>query len=252
VSAVLVLAYHAVSRDWTADLSLTPERLTSQLELLVRRGYRGVTFHDAVHGAPSGRAVAVTFDDAYRSVLELAMPIMSRLGFVGTVFAPTDYVGSRAVWPGIDHWVGGAHDRELHTMSWTDLRMLADAGWEIGSHTCSHPHLTRLADAGLAAELASSRRCCEEMLQRPCRSLAYPYGDHDARVVRATQAAGYDAAATLPEQVASPDPLRWPRVGVYYLDTGWRFRMKVSPIVRRVRASPAWPVAVRRLRQLRR
>ena len=241
----LVLCYHAVSETWPASLSVTPRRLEEQLSTLLRRGYRGATFHDAVHDPPAGRTLVVTFDDAYRSVLQLALPIMSRLGVPGTLFVPTDFVGTSAVWPGVDHWVQTAHEHELATMTWPELHALADAGWEIGSHTCSHPRLTELTDADLARELAESRRRCEEMMERPCRSIAYPYGDHDARVVRATRAAGYAAAATLPEQFTGAAPLTWPRVGVYCEDTPRRFAVKVSPSVRRLRASRAWPLLAR-------
>src|SRR5207253_1810222 len=75
VNDALVLAYHAVSETWPADLALRSEDLHDQLELLMRRGYRGTTFHDAVTSSSRGKTLAVTFDDAYESVLELAYPI---------------------------------------------------------------------------------------------------------------------------------------------------------------------------------
>jgi peptidoglycan/xylan/chitin deacetylase (PgdA/CDA1 family) len=235
---VLVLCYHAVSEDWGADLAVSPARLTSQLELVLKRGYRGATFHDAVHAPPAARTVAITFDDAYRSVIELAFPILARLGLPGTVFVPTAFAGSEApmAWPGIDHWLGGPHESELVPMSWEELATLATAGWEIGAHTRTHPHLTELDDADLGEELRASRRDCEAGLGLRCRSLAYPFSDEDDRVVRATAAAGYSAACTLP---ASPHPassLRWPRVGVYWGDDALRFRLKVSPLIQRLRA----------------
>src|SRR4051794_10014240 len=106
---VLVLCYHAVSPDWPAHLSVTPEHFEEQLELLVRRGYRGATFLEAITAPPARRTVAITFDDAYRSVLELALPIMRRLGLPGSIYVPTDWPGRPGPmrWEGIDHWVGG-------------------------------------------------------------------------------------------------------------------------------------------------
>ena len=243
MSDLLVLCYHAVSERWPADLSITPERLAAQLDLLAARGYRGVTFTEAVLDPPGHRAVAVTFDDAYRSVLELGEPILKRLGWPATVFVPTDYAGTERPmsWPGIDQWAGGEFDRELVPMSWEELGRLAEDGWEIGSHTCSHPRLTTLADAALDEELRRSKSVCEDRLGRPCDSIAYPYGDHDARVAEAARRAGYRAAGTLPRRMNAGDPLRWPRVGVYYGDDFRRFKVKVSPLVRRVRATRAWP-----------
>jgi peptidoglycan/xylan/chitin deacetylase (PgdA/CDA1 family) len=244
---LLVLCYHAVSERWPADLSITPANLAAQLELLAARGYRGVTFTEAVLHPPPHKAVAVTFDDAYRSALELGEPILTRLGWPATVFVPTDFAGTERPmsWPGIDQWAGGEFERELLPMSWEELGRLAELGWEIGSHTCSHPHLTELNGAALEEELRRSKSECEERLGRPCESIAYPYGDHDEHVAEAAGRTGYRAAGTLPSRMRAEDPLRWPRVGVYYGDDLRRFKLKVSPVVRGLRASRAWEAADR-------
>ena len=241
---VLVLCYHAVSERFPAPLSVTPAALERQLGLLVRRGYVGATFEQAVTAPPGPRTVAVTFDDAYQSVLELGKPILDRLGLPATVFVPTDFPDSpeRPMgWDGIDQWLGGPHEQELRPLSWERLRGLADAGWELGSHTCSHPHLTRLDDALLDGELVRSRAMMEERLDRSCTTIAYPYGDHDERVVAATGRAGYAAACTLPARFPPPRALAWPRVGVYHADDDRRYRMKVSRVLRRLRGSRLWP-----------
>ncbi|MGH2796418.1 MAG: polysaccharide deacetylase family protein [Solirubrobacterales bacterium] len=243
---VLILCYHAVSERWHAPLSITPRALESQLEFLIRRGYRGATFREAIL-TPGPKTLAVTFDDGYRSVTELARPILSGLGLPATVFVPTAFAGTPkpTAWPGTDHWLGGEHEHELAPMSWEELRALAGQGWEVGSHTRTHPHLTRLDDAGLHAELEGSRSDCERHLGLPCRSLAYPYGDHDERVVAAAARAGYETAGTLPGRLHAPSPLRWPRVGIYNVDRGLRFRLKILPAARRVRASRAAELAER-------
>lgn len=251
---LIVLSYHAVSDTWPADLSLPPATLEAQLTELLRRGYRGATMHDAIHEPPARRTIAVTFDDAYGSVIELALPLLERLGVPGTVFVPTDHAGTGQpmAWPGIDRWMGGPHEHELMPMSWDDLRRLDAAGWEIGSHTCSHPFLTQCDDATLARELQASRARCNDELGKPCRSLAYPYGDHDDRVVAATRAAGYTAACTVPALLRVTDPLRQPRIGFYHDETDTSFRVKISPVVRGLRRSVLGPPAVRAMRAVRR
>lgn len=245
VSAVtdpLVLCYHALSPTWSAALSTTPTRFERQLGLLLSRGYRGVTFTEATRAAPGERVLAVTFDDAYRSVLALAEPILQRHGIPATVFAPTDYIGSERPmrWPGIEQWLGGTDEPELVPMSWAELRALAERGWEIGSHTCSHPHLTQIGDDALADELARSKSTCERELGAACDSLAYPYGDLDERVVAAAARAGYETAAALPSRLDARGALQWPRIGVYNADDELRFRLKVSAPLRGLRRTPLW------------
>ena len=243
---VLVLCYHAVSERWPAPLSVTPAALEEQLGFLVERGYRGVTFKEAVTGRPRGKVVAVTFDDGFRSVAELAQPILERLGLPGTIFVPTTLIGGGPLaWPGIDQWLGGEHEAELAGLTWDELRALRGRGWEIGSHTRTHPRLTELDDGRLAEELGVSRDECSAALGEPCRSLAYPYGDVDGRVVAAARAAGYSCAGALPSRHHRRQPLLWPRVGVYHgLPLGW-FRRQVSRPMRALQGSPLWPLADR-------
>jgi peptidoglycan/xylan/chitin deacetylase (PgdA/CDA1 family) len=239
ITDILVLSYHAVSRDWPAALSVLPERFEAQVGLLAARGYRGATLYDAVHNPAAGRTVAVTFDDGYHSVLDLAFPILERVGFPATVFVPTNFPDHDGpmTWPGIDHWLGGPHEDELRCLSWPQLRSLAEAGWEIGAHSRSHPYLTRLTDGELEHELRGSREVCESRLDRPCRSLAYPYGDFDERVLAAVRDAGFQTAVTVPDDLTAIDPLTWPRVGVYHHDGQVSYRVKVSRAVRRFRTT---------------
>ena len=248
--APLVLCYHSVSPGWEAALSVTPEALDEQLSYLKRRGYRGATLAGALSAQTGERQAVISFDDGYKAVLEVAFPILEKYGFTGTLFVVTDLVGKREPlsWPGIEHWLQSPHRPELEPLSWEELRRLADAGWEIGSHTRTHPHLPELDGDTLADELQSSKARCEEMLGRPCTSLAYPYGDHDERVIAAAAAAGYEFAVTLPRSFDRSEPLAWPRVGIYHADGPRTFKLKVSPTLRWLRKTRAW----RRLDSLRR
>lgn len=237
MSDVLVLGYHAAGPDWPAPMSIRPDRLESQLRMLLDRGYRGVTFTEAVARPPDGRVVAVTFDDAYRSVYEHARPVLEGLGLPATVFVPTAFAGAERPmsWPGISHWVGGPHERELVPMSWDQLADLVASGWEIGSHTRSHPRLPELPDDALHAELSGSRADCQHNLGVACTSIAYPYADCDRRVAAAAAAAGYAVGCAMSRRPRLSDQMLWPRVGIYRGDSDRRFRLKTSPFVRRAR-----------------
>jgi len=237
----LVLAYHAVSEDWPAELAVTPAAFREQLEFLRDRGYHSVTFTEAVCGDPGDRAVAITFDDGFLSVLELAQPILASFGMVATVFTITRFAdsGEAMSWPGVEEWAQGPFRHEMAPLSWEELRRLVGEGWEVGSHTHSHPRLTTTPDAVLREELQLSRSMCERELGRPCRSIAYPYGDLDERAVEAASLSGYVAGAGLPRRLTRPAPLAWPRIGVYRRDTRRRFGLKLSPTVRTLRRTPA-------------
>lgn len=234
---VLVLCYHGISETWPAATAVRPADFEDQLRAFVRRGYRGATLAEALTAPPAERTLVVSFDDANRSVLELAAPIMASLGMPGTIFVPTDYAGSEQPmgWEGHEDWLGTKHEHELLCLDWEQLRGLAGEGWEVGSHTCSHPRLSRLDDAAIRRELSESKRVCEAELGVPCRSLAYPYSDYDERAVRAAGEVGYSFAATVPRRPQAPLPLQWPRVGVFHGESANRIALRA----RSRRSSPS-------------
>ncbi len=95
---------------------------------------------------------------------------------------------------------------EYRAMTWADARRLERDLIEIGSHTCTHPVLSKCSAPEIDHELRESKRVIEQQLRRPISAVAYPHGepsDYDHRVVRAAQAAGYTCAA-----VAHGGPIR--------------------------------------------
>lgn len=245
MSEALVLCYHGVSEDWPADISITPARLIGQVSWFLERGYRPTTFTAAATEPAAGKVVAVTFDDAYRSVARLAFPLLSALGVSATVFVPTAFVGDPQPrgWAGVDSWVTSPWASEILVMAWPELAALVEAGWEVGSHTISHLRLPELGDRELAQQLGDSKTELEDCLGRPCSSLAYPYGAVDRRVAGAAKAVGYAAAGgLLPGQVSALDPLRYPRISVGRGWTDETLRRRARPAFRRLQASALWPL----------
>ena len=93
------------------------------------RGYRWTTFTEAVLGSEAERVAAVTFDDGIASAAEHGLPVLEELGAPGTMFLTVTMLG----WGGRIDAAGAVR--------------LAERGWEIGSHTMTHPVLTNVDDA---------------------------------------------------------------------------------------------------------
>lgn len=251
---LLILCYHGVSASWPTEFAVSPKILEKQVRAFVRRGYRPMTLSAALDVSDGGRVLAVTFDDAYRSVFEAGLPVLSSLGAPATIFVPTSFAGAPRpmAWAEMAEWEGTAYEAELDPMSWDELRRLAEAGWEIGSHTRSHLDLTSLGEAELEAELRGSREECEGELGIPCRALAYPFSSYDLRVKEAARAAGYEAAVILDNDLAIPpgslvrpggdgtDRFELLRTGVYRHDGRIRLAAKTSRAARQLRASSPW------------
>jgi len=239
----LVLCYHGVSDSWSHSLAVTTRALERQLRALLRRGYRPVPATETLAGR--GRLLHVTFDDAYRNVAD-ALPTLERLEVQATVFACTGYaVDGRPLDVPEVASAAAANPEHMATMNWDELRALAERGVEIGSHTISHPHLPRLDDRELEHELLDSRTALEDQLGRPCRLLAYPYGDDDERVYRAAQQAGYEGAFSLRGRAGQHDRYAIPRVDIYRKDNAVHVWLKTSFLRRPAMAAAAQLRALR-------
>ena len=211
VTALLALAGGAPAAGAAAgDVPvLTYHRLGSspgfarQVAALERKGYQAVTLGrvwQAWRGeaALPRRPVVLTFDDGYLSHYRTAARTLRARGWPGVLNLQVDRLG-------VD---GGLTRGQVR-------RMLAD-GWELDSHTLSHPDLTKVGRARLRRELVGSREAIAREFGVTTNFLCFPYGHYDAAVQAAVRAAGYLAATTTRRGLASREADRFalPRISV--------------------------------------
>jgi peptidoglycan/xylan/chitin deacetylase (PgdA/CDA1 family) len=210
---ITILSYHSIDNHGT-PLSVSPRHFAAQMKTVANEGCPTFTMSDvAKHLSQSRpfppRAVAVTFDDGFASVVGEAVPMLRHLGIKATVFIITGMVGRRTDWTD-----RGQTLPSLPLLTWEQIEGLRDAGIEIGAHSITHGFLTQYADAELQEELEGPKSLLQERLGVPAAVLAYPQGDYDIRVVRAADAAGYYAAVTVDQGRATlrNNPLALPRL----------------------------------------
>ena len=196
--SLCALAYHKVAPIPHAARHrcnyVTPAQFDRQLRALRRAGFQSISIAQYVRHRTAGaslpaRAVLITFDDGYRSNLEIAVPILRNHGFSATFFVVAALLDSTNVWD--------ADEIQEPLLSVDDVRRLDALGFEIGSHTMTHPHLSSLSPSELLWELTESKRRLEEITSQSVTALAYPWSEHSPRVRRAAQEAGYRAGAIL-------------------------------------------------------
>jgi peptidoglycan/xylan/chitin deacetylase (PgdA/CDA1 family) len=189
-----ILMYHRVAaRNGFDQLTVTPARFEQQMAYLAAH-CSVLPLQQALEAPPRGApsAVAVTFDDGYLDNLEVALPILCRHRIPATIFVTTRFCDGTQRHPRY-----AAEPGRLH-MDWSELRTIAsEEGIAIGSHTLSHPHLSRLTAEAARREIADSRTIIEQQLGRPVYCFCYPSGDFGAREVGFVRDAGYRAAVTV-------------------------------------------------------
>jgi peptidoglycan/xylan/chitin deacetylase (PgdA/CDA1 family) len=210
-----VLMYHSISPSTEPDphrLRVHPSRLDRHLRLLHRLGLRGVSLGELLQARERGPAaglVGLTFDDGYVDFLDHAVPLLERHGMSGTVYIVAGHLGGENAWD---------DGPRLDLMTADQVRAVAAAGLEVGSHTMSHPRLAGAEPATLFAEIGESRRVLQEVLQADVAGFCYPYGSYDDAAADAVEAAGYDHACVTGDYVPG-DRFTLPRCYVSPQDT---------------------------------
>ena len=191
-----ILMYHEIAVPPAdapyPELYVNPRRFRAHMTYLARHRYEVVTLQqvwDHWHGGPRvpRKVVVVSFDDGSRGWYTAAYPTLRAHGWVGTMNVAVNHVG---------RW-----DISLRL-----LRRLVAAGWELDSHSLTHPDLTVLGDRELQREVAGSRRRLRKLFGAPVDFFCYPAGRYNAAVIAAVRTAGYLAATTTLDGFAVPVP----------------------------------------------
>lgn len=221
-----ILYYHRISSE-RDPLAVTPDAFRRQMDALAASGQRVVDLYeiDELTLEPDEAAIALTFDDGYRDVLEQGLPVLREHGFPSIVFVVPGAIAGLARFS----WYGAGAMPPL--AGWDELRDAESEGLvRFEPHTVTHPVLTTIAQDDARREIAESKRAVEHELGRPARIFCYPGGYYSQREVDLVRESGYRAAVTCEFGVnAAPfahNELR--RTIVERSDPLWLFRARLA------------------------
>ncbi len=230
-NSIPILMYHQVSnvvhpnfREYT----VTTEMFTSQMRILKRLGFNPITFNQLFSykrgtGILPRKPIIITFDDVLVDAVECTVPILEEFGFKAVFYVPTDYVGRKSSWmiPDVDV--------EFPLVDWVEIRELISKGFEIGSHSITHPHLDKISSKDCYRELEGSRKKLEQKLGVEIRHMAYPFGEFDESVRELANNAGYYTACAGESYIANSNShlLSLPRQNVGMSDNMVEFLLKI-------------------------
>ena len=237
--SAVVLMYHRFGENRYPATNIKVEQFEAQLALLENEDFSVVPLADLLAALTDGKSlppktVVITIDDAYRSVYEVAYPLLQRYGFPFTVFVATEPVDT------------GLPDY----MSWDQMREMARNGASFANHGASHNSaIERLEGESdkdrikrVLADVGQGRTRLAEELEPVPNVFAYPYGEYDGTIAELLQTAGYICFGQQSGAVGSGSDLRallrFP-VAEAYADIG-EFRVKVNSLPMPVEALIPW------------
>lgn len=203
ISAIPILYYHSIDYEEGNELRIPPEEFEAHMQLLHQKGYESISLDNLYRYFYEGkvlpeRAFVLTFDDGYEDNYVNAFPIAEKYGYQGTIFMVTEWIGGT-----------GYLKRE-------QLLEMSKAGWQIESHTLTHPYLNSIPTDEIKDELHSSKKILEELLDKQVNFFAYPYGVYDLSIIELSKEIGYKMGLTTDRGWAvAKDPFRVQRIYCY-------------------------------------
>lgn len=189
--------YHYISEPpagadiYRQDLSVDPETFAAHLDYLQAEGYTTVSLKDLLSHLATGKPalpekpVILSFDDGYEDNYLNAFPALAARGMIGAFFIITDFA---------------TQDRPGYA-DWSQLKEMAIAGMEIGSHSRDHPDLAGKDLDYLVWQALGSQETIEGNTGAHPRILSYPAGSYDQLVIDVFHSANYWGAVTTQQGV---------------------------------------------------
>jgi peptidoglycan/xylan/chitin deacetylase (PgdA/CDA1 family) len=183
--------YHSIADNPKDIHAIPPAEFDKQMAALSQQSksvsVKIVSLMDGMRLVREGKAwqglMAITFDDALRDFLLNAVPILKKYDLPATMFVPTNYIGGVAEWD--------SYDKTKPIMTWDELTEASKQGFDIASHTLSHPRLINCDSQQLDYELSYSMETIRSHIPNVVPLLSYPGGFYGKREMLAAEKAGY-------------------------------------------------------------
>jgi len=209
-----VITYHSIDPSNSA-ISISEAEFRRHIQWLASGGVPVVSLDTLLSEPADSDAIALTFDDGFKSFGEIALDLLSKHGLPATLFIVTGKVG------GTNAWEPGAAATSLPVvplLDWAGIARAVERGVTIGSHGRTHRRLPSLAPPELDDELRGSLDDLRRELGMSPLAFCYPYGDATERELNAVARTYRLAVTTELRPVAeNEDPYTVPRIDAYYL-----------------------------------
>jgi peptidoglycan/xylan/chitin deacetylase (PgdA/CDA1 family) len=212
-----ILMYHMVAphvrggslNKWRID----PKDFAAQMRWLAQQGWRSVTMTElmASSGAetvPCDKMVAVTFDDGFSQIYDVALPILKEYNIKSTLYLLT---GEHE-----NGWDAGKEVRRESLLSASQIETMMSTGlFELAGHGVQHVNLTTLSEQQVVDQAGICRSTLQKCYGVSCNSFAYPFGQVNDAVVASVRACGYQHAVIVGNRIMDSyrdDPFMLPRL----------------------------------------
>jgi len=215
---LIVLMYHRIADDRANDWTVSHRMFFRQICWL-QKHFEMISLEETRRrvgrGANHRPCASITFDDGYAENCRQAVPFLIKERIPCTYFVTLQNVLYEE--PFTHDLVMG---NSFRPNSAEQIKAMAAAGVEIGSHAYTHADLAAIKDPRLLRyEIAASRKDLQEIIDRPVRYFAFPFGQRknlSAEAFETAKATGYEAVCSAYGGLNFPsdDPFHLQRIAV--------------------------------------
>lgn len=215
---VPALMYHSVNYHSTTPLVVTVDDFDNQMKYLYEHRFTVITSQQLEdyllnEGILPEKPVLITFDDGNMDNVAIALPILKKYNFTATEFVVGNYINKGTA------------------LTQADIKVLDEAGWNIGNHTFDHFKMSSLGEDEQKLQIDRTNEVLHKALPgKNIRFFSYPVGKYNDRAIRTLKDRGFKLAFTTQHGWINPDsdPYTLPRINIGSRTTLLEFMLDVN------------------------
>lgn len=210
----VIMLFHDIGYENKDRYCITPQIFETYINCFIKWNYKFVAL-DAVleqlrNGGPyKEKQVVFTFDDGLEGIYTYGFELFKKYGIKPTIFLTEKYLNKHFYFsynkiPSseiTEEEVSRYDGFKISYLKDEQIKELIHIGADIGAHTINHMHLTELPDDLHYNEITAIKSILDNRYRINVKNFAYPYGDFNAKSVRAAKKTYMSAVSIVPDTV---------------------------------------------------
>ncbi len=220
----MILCYHRINPWYKKDaITVSPTKFHKQINYLFSKNFKFLIMDKYIEDffISNDKKVVISFDDGYADNLWFAFEILKEFGISPIIYLTVSYIGTNILFPRYKEML---KDRFLN---WKEVSEMVNNGVEFGSHTLTHPDLTKIDKKQAEKEIIESKKIIEDKIGKETKFFCYPYGNFNSEIIEIVQKAGYKGAVVNRKKNMEITKFTLPRIGIYSHNNNFIYRVKI-------------------------
>ncbi len=172
------LVLHRIVKEEKSTFEDVSQDIFDEILARYRHSKNFLTIDDAFSEIIEKDCICLTFDDGFKSDLQIVLPKLQENNDAATFFIVKNYLNTDGY------------------MNEKDVIELSNHGMQIGSHSVSHPNFLKIDRLKIMDELVSSRKYLEDLTSNKITTFSFPFGFTNKQLINLVFEAGYKYCCT--------------------------------------------------------